>query len=92
MFEFLRFDGVITKLHYEVDEIAQTGDPLVDIEVIIFFIRFVRNCSNCFKIRLKRLRMPAAPRRRSLRLPLPLQGAAAMATETEASIEHLYIY
>lgn len=28
-----RFDGVITKVHYEVDDIAQTGDPLVDIEV-----------------------------------------------------------
>ena len=28
-----RFDGVIKKLHYEVDDIAQTGDPLVDIEV-----------------------------------------------------------
>jgi len=28
-----RFDGVITKLHYEVDDLAQTGDPLVDIEV-----------------------------------------------------------
>ena len=28
-----RFDGVISKLHYDVDDIAQTGDPLVDIEV-----------------------------------------------------------
>ena len=28
-----RFDGVIKKLHYAVDDIAQTGDPLVDIDV-----------------------------------------------------------
>lgn len=28
-----RFDGMIKKLHYQTDEIAQTGDPLVDIEV-----------------------------------------------------------
>ncbi|XP_040576106.1 lipoamide acyltransferase component of branched-chain alpha-keto acid dehydrogenase complex, mitochondrial [Lepeophtheirus salmonis] len=27
-----RYDGQIKKLYYEVDEIAQTGDPLVDIE------------------------------------------------------------
>ena len=28
-----RYDGVISKLYYEVDGIAQTGDPLVDVEV-----------------------------------------------------------
>jgi len=28
-----KFDGVITKLYYEVDDIAQTGDPLVDVEI-----------------------------------------------------------
>lgn len=28
-----RFDGIVKKLHYEIDEIAQTGDALVDIEV-----------------------------------------------------------
>lgn len=28
-----KFDGVITKLYYDVDDIAQTGDPLVDVEV-----------------------------------------------------------
>jgi len=28
-----KFDGVITKLYYEVDDIAQTGDPLVDVQV-----------------------------------------------------------
>ena len=28
-----RFDGIVKKLHYEIDDIAQTGDPLVDIEV-----------------------------------------------------------
>ena len=29
----VQFDGVITKLYYDVDDIAQTGDPLVDVEV-----------------------------------------------------------
>ena len=29
-----RFDGVVAKLYYGVDDIAQTGDPLVDIEVV----------------------------------------------------------
>lgn len=28
-----KFDGVITKLYYQVDDIAQTGDPLVDVEI-----------------------------------------------------------
>lgn len=28
-----RFDGVVKKLHYDIDEIAQTGDALVDIEL-----------------------------------------------------------
>ena len=28
-----RFDGVVRKLHYDIDEIAQTGDALVDIEI-----------------------------------------------------------
>jgi len=28
-----KFDGVVTKLYYEVDDIAQTGDPLIDVEV-----------------------------------------------------------
>eukprot|EP00096_Caligus_rogercresseyi_P011527 TRINITY_DN4545_c0_g1_i1.p1 TRINITY_DN4545_c0_g1~~TRINITY_DN4545_c0_g1_i1.p1 ORF type:complete len:469 (-),score=122.35 TRINITY_DN4545_c0_g1_i1:182-1588(-) len=28
-----RYDGVVKKLYYEVDDLAQTGDPLVDIEV-----------------------------------------------------------
>ena len=28
-----RFDGVVKKLHYEVDEIARVGQPLIDIEV-----------------------------------------------------------
>ena len=28
-----KFDGIITKLYYEVDDIAQTGDPLVDVEI-----------------------------------------------------------
>ncbi|XP_060080711.1 lipoamide acyltransferase component of branched-chain alpha-keto acid dehydrogenase complex, mitochondrial-like [Ylistrum balloti] len=27
-----RYDGVISKLYYEVDDVAQVGDPLVDIE------------------------------------------------------------
>ena len=27
-----RFDGIIRKLHYEVDDIAKVGTPLVDIE------------------------------------------------------------
>ena len=31
----VQFDGVITKLYYQVDEIAQTGDPLVDVQVAI---------------------------------------------------------
>jgi len=28
-----KYDGVVTKLYYEVDDIAQTGDPLVDVEI-----------------------------------------------------------
>jgi len=28
-----KYDGVVTKLYYDVDEIAQTGDPLIDVEV-----------------------------------------------------------
>lgn len=28
-----KYDGVVTKLYYEVDGIAQTGDPLVDVSV-----------------------------------------------------------
>ena len=28
-----KYDGVVTKLYYEVDDIAQTGDPLIDVEV-----------------------------------------------------------
>ena len=28
-----RFDGVVRKLHYDIDEIAQTGDALIDIEL-----------------------------------------------------------
>jgi len=28
-----KYDGIITKLYYEVDDIAQTGDPLVDVEI-----------------------------------------------------------
>jgi 2-oxoisovalerate dehydrogenase E2 component (dihydrolipoyl transacylase) len=30
-----RFDGVVRKIHFQVDEIAQTGDALVDIEVFL---------------------------------------------------------
>ena len=28
-----KYDGVVTKLYYQVDDIAQTGDPLIDVEV-----------------------------------------------------------
>jgi 2-oxoisovalerate dehydrogenase E2 component (dihydrolipoyl transacylase) len=28
-----RYDGIIRKLHYDVDDIASVGKPLVDIEV-----------------------------------------------------------
>ena len=28
-----KYDGVVTKLYYAVDDIAQTGDPLVDVDV-----------------------------------------------------------
>ena len=28
-----KYDGVIKKLYYQVDDIAQTGDPLIDVEV-----------------------------------------------------------
>ena len=28
-----KYDGVVTKLYYAVDDIAQTGDPLIDVEV-----------------------------------------------------------
>lgn len=28
-----RYDGVVVKLHHEVDDIAKVGQPLIDIEV-----------------------------------------------------------
>jgi len=28
-----KYDGVIKKLYYQVDDIAQTGDPLIDVEI-----------------------------------------------------------
>jgi len=28
-----KYDGVVTKLYYAVDDIAQTGDPLIDVEI-----------------------------------------------------------
>ena len=28
-----KYDGVVTKLYYTVDDIAQTGDPLIDVEI-----------------------------------------------------------
>jgi len=28
-----KYDGVVTKLYYQVDDIAQTGDPLIDVEI-----------------------------------------------------------
>ena len=31
-----KYDGVVTKLYYEVDDIAQTGDPLVDVEIAVY--------------------------------------------------------
>merc|ERR1712066_338223 len=30
-----KYDGVVTKLYYAVDDIAQTGDPLVDVEIAL---------------------------------------------------------
>lgn len=27
-----RYDGVITKLHYQIDDIAYVGKPLIDVE------------------------------------------------------------
>lgn len=28
-----RYDGIVNKIYYEVDEVAKVGNPLVDIEV-----------------------------------------------------------
>ena len=30
-----RFDGVIKRLYYEVDDTAKVGQPLVDIEIVM---------------------------------------------------------
>jgi hypothetical protein len=37
---------VITKLYYQVDEIAQTGDPLVDVEVRTSPTQVIENTGN----------------------------------------------
>ena len=43
-----RYDGIIRKLHYNLDEIAYVGKPLVDIEidaskgiVSVFFLLYI---------------------------------------------------
>ena len=65
-----KYDGVVTKLYYGVDDIAQTGDPLVDVDVegssasepqVVKQSKTYTQNRNCRLLRLKRWLQKSIP-------------------------------